>query len=120
MNKVSMITERKIDGFDASGNRAEWELNALKQNNFTDIELIDEFKDYKNLIEYAIDLFDITFNYYIKKLEPEILRYYVTLYHNRNYTEEFESTEDCKFTLMIKGLRKMCIALIKNKFSYYS
>jgi len=31
-----MITERKIDGFDASGNRAEWELNALKQNNFTD------------------------------------------------------------------------------------
>ena len=83
-------------------------------------ELIDEFKDYKNLIEYAIDLFDITFNYYIKKLEPEILRYYVTLYHNRNYTEEFESTEDCKFTLMIKGLRKMCIALIKNKFSYYS
>ena len=57
------------------------------------------------------------FNYYIKKLEPEILRYYVTLYHNRNYTEEFESTEDCKFTLMIKGLKKMCIALIKNKFS---
>ena len=93
----------------------------LKYNfNIKNFELIDEFKDYKNLIEYAIDLFDITFNYYIKKLEPEILRYYVTLYHNRNYTEEFESTEDCKFTLMIKGLRKMCIALIKNKFSYYS
>ena len=47
MNKVSMITERKIDGFDASGNRAEWELNALKQNNFTDIELIDEFNEEK-------------------------------------------------------------------------
>ena len=42
-----MITERKIDGLDASGNRAEWELNALKQNNFTDIELIDEFNEEK-------------------------------------------------------------------------
>ncbi len=29
-----MITERKIDGFDASGNRAEWELNALKKKWF--------------------------------------------------------------------------------------
>jgi len=45
MNKVSMITERKIDGFDASGNRAEWELNALKKNGFTDIEIIDEFNE---------------------------------------------------------------------------
>ena len=44
MNKVSMITERKIDGFDASGNRSEWELNALKKNGFTDVELIDELK----------------------------------------------------------------------------
>ena len=31
MTNITMITERKIDGFDASGNRAEWELNALKK-----------------------------------------------------------------------------------------
>jgi glycosyltransferase involved in cell wall biosynthesis len=42
-----MITERKIDGLDASGNRAEWELNALKRNNFVGIELIDEFNKEK-------------------------------------------------------------------------
>ena len=42
-----MITERKIDGLDASGNRAQWELHALKKNNFLDIELIDEFKEEK-------------------------------------------------------------------------
>jgi glycosyltransferase involved in cell wall biosynthesis len=47
MSKVSMITERKIDGLDASGNRAQWELHALKKNNFLDIELIDEFKEEK-------------------------------------------------------------------------
>ena len=47
MNKVSMITERKIDGFDASGNRAEWELDALKKNGFVDIELVDEFNETK-------------------------------------------------------------------------
>ena len=40
-----MITERKIDGFDASGNRAEWELSALKKNGFDDIEVIDEFDE---------------------------------------------------------------------------
>ena len=42
-----MITERKIDGFDASGNRAEWELNALQKNGFENIELIDEFNSEK-------------------------------------------------------------------------
>ena len=42
-----MITERKIDGFDASGNRAEWELNALQKNGFENIELIDEFNEEK-------------------------------------------------------------------------
>jgi len=42
-----MVTERKIDGFDASGNRAQWELNALKRKGFTDIELIDEFNETK-------------------------------------------------------------------------
>ena len=43
MPKVSMINERKIDGLDASGNRAQWQLHALKKNDFVNIELIDEF-----------------------------------------------------------------------------
>ncbi len=47
MPKVSMITERKIDGLDASGNRAQWQLHALKKNDFVDIELIDEFNKEK-------------------------------------------------------------------------
>jgi glycosyltransferase involved in cell wall biosynthesis len=47
MPKVSMITERKIDGLDASGNRAQWQLHALKKNNFMNIELIDEFNKEK-------------------------------------------------------------------------
>jgi len=38
-----MVTERKIDGFDASGNRAQWEFNAVKKKGFSEIELIDEF-----------------------------------------------------------------------------
>jgi len=38
-----MITEHKIDGVDASGNRAQWELDALKKNGFSNIELIDQF-----------------------------------------------------------------------------
>ena len=38
-----MITEHKIDGIDASGNRAQWELSALKNNSFSSIELIDQF-----------------------------------------------------------------------------
>ncbi len=42
-----MITERKIDGLDASGNRAQWQLHALKKNDFVDIELIDEFNKEK-------------------------------------------------------------------------
>jgi glycosyltransferase involved in cell wall biosynthesis len=47
MNKIFMVTERKIDGSDASGNRAEWEFNALKKQGFTDIELVDEFDNTK-------------------------------------------------------------------------
>ena len=38
-----MITEHKIDGVNASGNRAQWEINALKKKGFLDIELVDEF-----------------------------------------------------------------------------
>jgi len=38
-----MITERNIDGLDASGNRAQWEINALTKKGFTDITLIDKF-----------------------------------------------------------------------------
>ena len=55
MNKISMITERKIDGFDASGNRAEWEIKALKKKGFFDIELIDEFD--KTKIPKIIEIF---------------------------------------------------------------
>ena len=43
MNKICMITERTIDGVDASGNRAEWEIKALEKKGFTDITLIDKF-----------------------------------------------------------------------------
>ena len=43
MNKVFMITEQNIDGVNASGNRAQWEINALKKKGFSDIELIDKF-----------------------------------------------------------------------------
>jgi len=38
-----MVTERSIDGLDASGNRAQWEMNALTKKGFTDITLIDKF-----------------------------------------------------------------------------
>ena len=38
-----MITERNIDGVDASGNRAEWEIKALKKKGFSNIALIDKF-----------------------------------------------------------------------------
>lgn len=43
MHKIFMITERNIDGMDASGNRAQWEINALVRKGFTDITLIDKF-----------------------------------------------------------------------------
>ena len=43
-------------------------------------ELLDEFKEYTDIIDKAIELFDIEFDYYIKKLEPEILKYFVSLY----------------------------------------
>lgn len=43
MNKIFMITEHDIDGIDASGNRAQWEINALKKKGFSDITLIDKF-----------------------------------------------------------------------------
>ena len=42
-----MLTERKIDGVDASGNRAEWEIKALRRKGFSEIELIDEFNEKK-------------------------------------------------------------------------
>ena len=43
MKKIFMITEHNIDGIDASGNRAQWEINALKKNEFPDVTLIDKF-----------------------------------------------------------------------------
>jgi len=42
-----MITEHKIDGVNASGNRAQWEVDALLKKGFSDIELIDEFNETK-------------------------------------------------------------------------
>jgi len=47
MNKVLMVTEHDIDGIDASGNRAQWEIDALKKNGFPDITLIDKFDENK-------------------------------------------------------------------------
>jgi glycosyltransferase involved in cell wall biosynthesis len=38
-----MITEHKIDGVNASGNRAQWEIDALEKKGFSDIKLIDKF-----------------------------------------------------------------------------
>lgn len=38
-----MITEYSIDGINASGNRAQWEINALNRKGFSDIKLIDRF-----------------------------------------------------------------------------
>ena len=47
MNKIFMITEHNIDGIDASGNRAQWEINALKKKGFSNITLIDKFDETK-------------------------------------------------------------------------
>lgn len=47
MNKIFMVTEHDIDGIDASGNRAQWEIDALKKNGFSDITLIDKFNEKK-------------------------------------------------------------------------
>jgi len=47
MNKIFMITEHKIDGVNASGNRAQWEVDALRKKGFNDIELIDDFNETK-------------------------------------------------------------------------
>jgi glycosyltransferase involved in cell wall biosynthesis len=38
-----MITEHKIDGVNASGNRAQWEIDALAKKGLTNIKLIDKF-----------------------------------------------------------------------------
>ena len=45
MKQVFMISENKVDGFDASANRASWELIALKKQGFKNVELIDEFNE---------------------------------------------------------------------------
>lgn len=43
MNEIFMITEHKIDGVNASGNRAKWEFEALVRKGFSDVRLIDKF-----------------------------------------------------------------------------
>jgi len=45
MTNVFMITEHKIDGVNASGNRAQWEIKALQKNGFSNIKLIDNFDE---------------------------------------------------------------------------
>lgn len=47
IEKVAMITEHKLDGVNASSNRAQWEINAIKKNGFTNIELIEQFSSTK-------------------------------------------------------------------------
>jgi hypothetical protein len=91
------------------------EYNEIKQN-FYKYELHDNYKDYCDLIYKAIEIFDEVFDYYIKKIEPEILKYFVIMYYNSNeYSEEFENNKNYEFVLMIKGIRKMCISLVKTK-----
>lgn len=43
MKKVFMITEHGIDGVNASGNRAQWEIDALARKGFSDVTLIGSF-----------------------------------------------------------------------------
>lgn len=47
MSKIFMITEHSIDGISASGNRAQWEINALNRKGFSEITLIDKFDNTK-------------------------------------------------------------------------
>ena len=63
MNKIFMITEHNIDGIDASGNRAQWEINALKKNEFPDVTLIDKFE----LIWFLL------FNFFVNLLNKIII-----------------------------------------------
>ena len=81
-------------------------------------ELLDHYKKYEELINKLINYFDEEFDFYIKKLEPEILKYFVTMYYNSKiYTAEFELEKDNEFILMLKGLRKMCIVNCKKKLN---
>jgi glycosyltransferase involved in cell wall biosynthesis len=49
MKKIFMITEHRIDGVNASSNRAQWEIEALTRKGFADITLIDRFDKSKAL-----------------------------------------------------------------------
>ena len=76
--------------------------------------ILPEYEEYKEIIIQAINIYDDIFNYYIKKLEPEIIKYYLILYCNNNYTTEYENNKDYDFKLMIEGLHKMCILIVKD------
>jgi len=79
-------------------------------------KLLDQFKDYENIINLAINYFDEFFDIYINKLEPVLLQYFTIMYYNsNNYSEDFEINKDLELLLMLKGLRKMCINLVKKK-----
>jgi len=82
------------------------------------LELLDEYKYYEDFIKNIINIFDETFEYYFNKLEPEILKYFVIMYYNsNNYDDNFENNKDYEFKLMLKGLRKMCITIVKRKIN---
>jgi len=83
----------------------------FKENNF---ELLDEYKMYENIINKSIEIFDEKFNYYLTKLEPELLKYFVTVYYNPN-DYDYEKEKDDELIKMLRGLRKMCICLVRQQ-----
>jgi hypothetical protein len=80
-------------------------------------ELLDEYKNYEDIINKSIELFDITFDKYIKKLEPEILKYFLIIYHNKDYDDTYEDNKYNDLILMLKGLKKMCLLVVKKKLN---
>jgi len=88
----------------------------IKKDYSNNNELLEEYKKYENIINKSIEYFDDFFDLYIKKIEPEILKYFLIMYYNsKEYDEQYENNKDYEFNLMLKGLRKMCIILVKNK-----
>ena len=103
----------KPNNYNISSNNYDEIKKEFNNNNF---ELLDEYKNNKDIINKSIDIFDKVFDNYIKKLEPELLKYYLVMYYNSNdYNDEFEKNKEYEFLLMIKGLRKMCISIVKKE-----
>ena len=88
----------------------------LKYNNFkinfiNNNELLDEYKEYKDIIIKLIYYFDKEFEFHFKILESEILKFYICLYYyNKNpYDSDYENLKDYDFERVLKGLRILCI-----------